>query len=287
MFYLTQCIQNLIIFDASLTLGHRGHTPHPPGLASKPLCPTRATPFRLGAPKHSAACVPPRCGARLRGSCGPAARRPPPGAPATPRTHHTGLAPATAQHRPPSSEPALRPPWGAAQDPRARLCPPRGTAQGGAAPGAPCATRACRRVPGTAERMGWAGGTTWVGLHADVGPGHVVADGALALQWHALRGGSRVAVAGPGAVATARHAHGRGGQRALRRLLHGHVARTCRGEGPGVFNPCKADGLTAPPRAPSGRGLRPLVRAPGATAGPHPRPGARRSCQKVLWSPKP
>lgn len=215
------------------------------------------------------------------------ARRPPPGAPATPRTHHTGLAPATAQHRPPSSEPALRPPWGAAQDPRARLCPPRGTAQGGAAPGAPCATRACRRVPGTAERMGWAGGTTWVGLHADVGPGHVVADGALALQWHALRGGSRVAVARPGAVATARHAHGRGGQRALRRLLHGHVARTCRGEGPGAFNPCKADGLTAPPRAPSGRGLRPLVRAPGATAGPHPRPGARRSCQKVLWSPKP
>lgn len=107
MFYLTQCIQNLIIFDASLTLGHRGHTPHPPGLASKPLCPTRATPFRLGAPKHSAACVPPRCGARLRGSCGPAAPRlvhRPHRAPTTrawpPPRHSTG--------RPPQSPPCGR-----------------------------------------------------------------------------------------------------------------------------------------------------------------------------------
>lgn len=84
------------------------------------------------------------------------------------------------------------------------------------------------QLPAHLREGGGAGqGGTWVGLHVDVGPRHVVADGALALQGHALRGGSRVAVAGPRAVAAAGHAHGGGGQRARRRLLQRHVVRAC------------------------------------------------------------
>lgn len=71
--------------------------------------------------------------------------------------------------------------------------------------------------------------STWVGLHVDVGPRHVVADGALALHGDALRGRSRVAVTRSRAVATTRHAHGSCGQGALHRLLHGHVTGTCGG----------------------------------------------------------
>lgn len=47
----------------------------------------------------------------------------------------------------------------------------------------------------------WA--STWVRLHVDVGPRHIVADSTLALHGDTLRGGSRVAVARPSPMATA------------------------------------------------------------------------------------
>lgn len=45
--------------------------------------------------------------------------------------------------------------------------------------------------------------STWIGLHVDVGPRDIVADGTLALHGDTLRGGSRVAVARSSTMATA------------------------------------------------------------------------------------
>lgn len=45
--------------------------------------------------------------------------------------------------------------------------------------------------------------STWVRLHVDVGPRHIVADGTLALHGDTLRGRSRVAVPRASTMATA------------------------------------------------------------------------------------